>query len=238
MFADQLAELDVPASARLVGIQTRDSADGSVEWVATFRGPAPASGRRRQANLTQAGGMPPPPPRLSDLQIGSSRPEEVQVDRAPSPELPAAAPEAGDRPLMSPVPGPFPLLPSQPGSTNRLFPLRCSVQKYAWGKFGADSLVGKLAANNDTDITVDAKTPYAELWMGTHPSGPSMVMLVRRPPSRLSPPFSSQTHPTSPSPPLNALDGNPPTPPDPPWPCWCGVRPPASPSLLLPNPSH
>lgn len=182
MFADQLAELDVPVTARLVGIQTRKAADGSVEWVATFRGPAPPAAAAPPADEqwtdpAPTGRMPPPPPRLSEVQIGSGRPDEPTDRCDPGSALRALTPVAA--PLISPVPGPFPLLPSQPGSTNRVFPLRCSVQKYAWGKFGADSLVAKLAANNDTDIAIDAKTPYAELWMGTHPSGPSMVMLVR-----------------------------------------------------------
>jgi hypothetical protein len=190
MFAGQLAELDVPVSARLVGIQTRDTGDGCVEWVATFRGPAPteasaspdaATADGRRTDVTLAGGMPPPPPRLSDLQVGSGRPDDPLDRGGPGSAHRSSALTPGAAPLMSPVPGPFPLIPSQPGSTNRVFPLRCSVQKYAWGKFGADSLVAKLAAKNDTDITIDAKTPYAELWMGTHPSGPSMVMLVRLP---------------------------------------------------------
>eukprot|EP00605_Chrysophyceae_sp_TOSAG23-4_P001547 GSChrysophyteH1.ASY1.ANO1.1696.1 assembled CDS len=39
-------------------------------------------------------------------------------------------------------------------------------QQYAWGKVGTTSLVAKLAKSDK---------PYAELWLGTHPSGPSTV---------------------------------------------------------------
>eukprot|EP00257_Ricinus_communis_P027860 XP_025015274.1 mannose-6-phosphate isomerase 2 [Ricinus communis] len=53
--------------------------------------------------------------------------------------------------------------------------LRCSVQNYNWGKIGSDSQVAKLyALNSGSEIEVDK--PYAELWMGTHDSGPSFVV--------------------------------------------------------------
>jgi len=55
--------------------------------------------------------------------------------------------------------------------------LRCAVMTYAWGRHGKTSLVGRLAAANDVDFHVEAHSPYAELWMGTHPNGPSMVLL-------------------------------------------------------------
>ncbi|XP_039947746.1 mannose-6-phosphate isomerase [Bactrocera tryoni] len=47
------------------------------------------------------------------------------------------------------------------------------VHKYEWGKVGKDSAVAQLATLNDPQFKVDEKTPYAELWMGSHPSGPS-----------------------------------------------------------------
>jgi len=49
-----------------------------------------------------------------------------------------------------------------------IIPLSCSVQKYAWGKSGPSSAVARLVGASDADS-------YAELWMGTHPSGPSYV---------------------------------------------------------------
>jgi len=52
--------------------------------------------------------------------------------------------------------------------------LKCAVQKYAWGKVGKSSLVAQLSESNSGSI-VDEKECYAELWMGTHPSGPSKL---------------------------------------------------------------
>ncbi|XP_050230583.1 mannose-6-phosphate isomerase 1 [Mercurialis annua] len=54
--------------------------------------------------------------------------------------------------------------------------LRCSVQKYDWGKNGRDSTVAKLYSLNSGSQIEDDK-PYAELWMGTHGSGPSFVVM-------------------------------------------------------------
>jgi mannose-6-phosphate isomerase len=50
----------------------------------------------------------------------------------------------------------------------------CDVQSYAWGKVGNDSEVGKLKQSADKNFVLEDK-PYAELWMGTHPSGPSKL---------------------------------------------------------------
>lgn len=46
--------------------------------------------------------------------------------------------------------------------------LDCPVQHYAWGS-GNDGLVARLSSSPDTI------KPCAELWMGTHPSGPSKL---------------------------------------------------------------
>ncbi|CAN7029406.1 unnamed protein product [Brassica oleracea var. botrytis] len=56
----------------------------------------------------------------------------------------------------------------------RLHRLRCSVKDYAWGKIGSDSLVYRVYAVN-SDGQIDSTRPYAELWMGTHESGPSYL---------------------------------------------------------------
>jgi len=53
-----------------------------------------------------------------------------------------------------------------------MIPLRCKVQNYDWGKIGSASEVAQLASKIQS---VDERKPYAELWMGTHPSGPSFV---------------------------------------------------------------
>ena len=46
--------------------------------------------------------------------------------------------------------------------------LDCVVQHYAWGS-DATGLVARLTNHTTTD------KPCAELWMGTHPSGPSTI---------------------------------------------------------------
>ncbi|XP_070539004.1 mannose-6-phosphate isomerase-like [Ptychodera flava] len=58
----------------------------------------------------------------------------------------------------------------------RVFPLKCAVQQYAWGKIGTDSEVAKLSVSGDDNFQVEENKPYAELWMGTHPNGPSQII--------------------------------------------------------------
>ena len=53
--------------------------------------------------------------------------------------------------------------------------LKCAVQNYAWGKPGRESEVAKLYSSGNDNAEVDDEKPYAELWMGTHPSGPSHI---------------------------------------------------------------
>lgn len=54
--------------------------------------------------------------------------------------------------------------------------LNCAVQNYAWGKRGRDSMVSKLKMLENEGFETDEDKTYAELWMGTHPNGPSRVM--------------------------------------------------------------
>lgn len=58
----------------------------------------------------------------------------------------------------------------------RVVRLKCSVQNYAWGRRGEQSAVGRLYALQ-SQASVEPDKPYAELWMGTHESGPSFVAL-------------------------------------------------------------
>ena len=51
----------------------------------------------------------------------------------------------------------------------------CTVQNYAWGVKGKLSSVAQLAEASQSSFTVDEAKPYAELWMGTHPNGPSVI---------------------------------------------------------------
>ncbi|KAF3601685.1 hypothetical protein F2Q69_00033457 [Brassica cretica] len=53
----------------------------------------------------------------------------------------------------------------------RLHRFRCSVKDYAWGKIG-----GWIhSCKESSDGQIDSTRPYAELWMGTHESGPSYL---------------------------------------------------------------
>ncbi|CAJ0577104.1 unnamed protein product, partial [Mesorhabditis spiculigera] len=49
--------------------------------------------------------------------------------------------------------------------------LDCHVKEYAWGKKGEGSEVANLFAAGHCEFLVDKFSPYAELWMGTHPDG-------------------------------------------------------------------
>ena len=53
--------------------------------------------------------------------------------------------------------------------------LECAVQKYAWGKHGDSSAVARIKRASDPSFVVMDSEPYAEIWMGTHPTGPSKV---------------------------------------------------------------
>jgi len=53
--------------------------------------------------------------------------------------------------------------------------LAAGVQSYDWGKVGRDSKAAVYAEANP-NFELDEAKPYAELWMGTHPSCPSVVL--------------------------------------------------------------
>ncbi len=48
-----------------------------------------------------------------------------------------------------------------------------SVKNYPWGRLGKSSLVAELSLLPDA---ISEVTPYAELWMGSHPSDPSSIL--------------------------------------------------------------
>ncbi|PHH89469.1 hypothetical protein CDD83_6013 [Cordyceps sp. RAO-2017] len=55
-----------------------------------------------------------------------------------------------------------------------LLRLRCGVNSYEWGKKGNDSAAARFAAATPSEqLSIQPDKPYAELWMGTHPSNPS-----------------------------------------------------------------
>ncbi|KAM3717249.1 Mannose-6-phosphate isomerase [Dirofilaria immitis] len=53
--------------------------------------------------------------------------------------------------------------------------LKCCVQTYSWGKKGMASEVARVYATGNPDVSIDDRTSYAELWMGTHPDGPCYI---------------------------------------------------------------
>lgn len=53
--------------------------------------------------------------------------------------------------------------------------LKCVSQTYDWGKRGKDSVVYQLQVSSENPDDFYPEFPYAELWMGTHPSGPSCL---------------------------------------------------------------
>jgi mannose-6-phosphate isomerase len=61
------------------------------------------------------------------------------------------------------------------GSRKSVIGLVPVVKDYAWGIRGMDSRVARYALESKTIDEVDPDTPYAELWIGTHPKGPSKL---------------------------------------------------------------
>ncbi|WAR27262.1 MPI-like protein [Mya arenaria] len=59
-----------------------------------------------------------------------------------------------------------------------VFELNCAYQNYAWGKVGSSSEVAKLLKSGNASVSIEEQTPYAELWMGTHPSAPSTIPMA------------------------------------------------------------
>ncbi|KAL7071119.1 hypothetical protein ACQ4LE_009787 [Meloidogyne hapla] len=55
--------------------------------------------------------------------------------------------------------------------------LNCTLKNYAWGKLGENSEVARLFVEGHEDEEINSDTPYAELWIGTHPDGPSRIHL-------------------------------------------------------------
>ena len=54
------------------------------------------------------------------------------------------------------------------------FRLRGTVQTYDWGVRDMSCQVASLGSAN-TGVPAVEGTPYAELWLGTHPSGPATL---------------------------------------------------------------
>ena len=128
LLTGQLAQLDVPADARLTSVTTTEEADGTTTWTVTYK---------------------------------ARRPDAATSTSATSFGL-ASTPVA-----------------AAPPAERRTFPLCCEVKTYAWGRMSEESLVARLKEAGDDDFVIAKDTPYGELWMGTHPSGPSLVRTPR-----------------------------------------------------------
>ncbi|KAH3975686.1 hypothetical protein HBH70_092030 [Parastagonospora nodorum] len=63
---------------------------------------------------------------------------------------------------------------------NPLIRLECGVNSYDWGKVGKTSAAAKFHAATASDFSIEEEKPYAELWMGTHPSLPSKDLETKR----------------------------------------------------------
>lgn len=55
-----------------------------------------------------------------------------------------------------------------------VFRIDCGFRNYDWGKLGEQSAVAQFAEALNPDTKIDPEQPYAELWMGTHPSVPAV----------------------------------------------------------------
>lgn len=57
--------------------------------------------------------------------------------------------------------------------SDKVFQIQAGFQTYAWGKPGLSSSVAQFAKATTPSLEISSSTPYAELWMGTHPKVPS-----------------------------------------------------------------
>lgn len=200
-----LHHLDIPHDARLMSVSASiDPLDGAMIWTVQYKAlpgsatptmapPAAFTGTRsRSVSVGQD-----IPRTLSQLSLArATLPHRAESPRT-SYQQPGSPMTLGARDAPFPTSLPpridipssqtFPMLSTLGSGQStmshyllRCFPLKCIVQTYAWGKIGLDSAVARIAFAEGAlqdDIGLEESTPYAELWMGTHPSGPSMVVL-------------------------------------------------------------
>ncbi|EEB07555.1 mannose-6-phosphate isomerase [Schizosaccharomyces japonicus yFS275] len=65
-----------------------------------------------------------------------------------------------------------------------MFQLKCEAKCYDWGRVGRNSLAANFAEAG-SDLIVENDKPYAELWMGSHTSGPSFCKQSGKPLSEI-----------------------------------------------------
>lgn len=64
---------------------------------------------------------------------------------------------------------------------SKVIELECVANRYGWGKVGEASEVAKLCKHQQ-NFSLDPQMTYAELWMGSHPQGPSKLLNNKSPP--------------------------------------------------------
>lgn len=183
MLGPQLTALDIPAdgSARLVSVETSVDDDGCTRWVVVFKEVKPKGGGAATGASSAAHAAPAPP--TAATPTGARAPPDLLPDAALG-HVSFAPTPTNLSPRVPLAPVCFAPVAAAPAATDplslmdRIFPLKCAVKTYAWGKLGEASLVGRLAELGLDELDLHPGTPYAELWMGTHPSGPSNVMLT------------------------------------------------------------
>jgi mannose-6-phosphate isomerase len=61
--------------------------------------------------------------------------------------------------------------------SSSIIQLECQCNNYPWGKTGKDSLAARYAAATPgRHFKLDESKEYAEMWMGTYPTIPSLVL--------------------------------------------------------------
>eukprot|EP00629_Pelagomonadales_sp_RCC1024_P002932 CAMPEP_0119261320 /NCGR_PEP_ID=MMETSP1329-20130426/1431_1 /TAXON_ID=114041 /ORGANISM="Genus nov. species nov., Strain RCC1024" /LENGTH=488 /DNA_ID=CAMNT_0007260871 /DNA_START=156 /DNA_END=1619 /DNA_ORIENTATION=- len=81
---------------------------------------------------------------------------------------PLAPPKSYDRAAEEALPAPA-------KRQGRVYRLQPAVKQYAWGIRGGDSRVARYGVEAGSIKAIDQSAPYAELWLGTHPSGPTLL---------------------------------------------------------------
>jgi hypothetical protein len=173
MLGSHLASLDIPSdgSAKLVSVKTAIDEEGNTTWTVVFRS-------SKSCTLPVAPVAKPEPPAAPE-----TRPKPLNTVTF-APQSMAKPPPSAQIIPKSLVPAASPIAKVM---MDRIFPLKAQVKTYAWGKLGDASLVGVLASEGIEELDLTAGIPYAELWMGTHPSGAHTPRPPAHPPPHASP---------------------------------------------------
>jgi mannose-6-phosphate isomerase len=109
---------------------------------------------------------PPPPPPLVRKPLAASSSRSSSSSGASTATITNVCNEHTEKQQQ---------LSSSEEDVSNAIPIVPVVKDYAWGIRGMDSRVGRYAWTNGSIEEIDPDTPYAELWIGTHPSGPARL---------------------------------------------------------------